>query len=499
MILSHLSMNDSYKKIFILLLVIFVVLTCTYIFPQDDALRHVGLAFGNFTSWGNVYPFSIFEEFKDYDPWFGYDLTLRIIADTANHLPISTLTLKFLMTKALPLLFLSVFLYLVMVRSGLFEEIKDRDTFTLVLIILIVFLVFPLKRIMIARPFAFGTFFLIYSVGKKGFARGGLSSLALTFFYPYLSWFYIVPVAVAHLIKGDKKFAMGAVSIIILFLLMQPPSFWGFQIALFKSDIVRNAIDSKIGEFNFTLKSTPFYFCLVGFFALYPRFSKKAKSLNYTNILIFIYLLPSLKYVRYFIDLTLPLLFVSFGKEMLCLFLEPYQNLTSSWKRIIQSGFEKIKSITTPKSVGTGNKKAIKKAKPEKNIKPYIAIGYSLIFVLLIIVNFKQVASFKDFNAGLIPIPEKSLILTTFNLQYKTLFLRPDLRLIPSCELGFARPNVLKEYRDFFNEGLVTPLSRKTGAKYFLERGDMYINPQEGRALELVKKCGSLKLWKILD
>ena len=55
------------------------------------------------------------------------------------------------------------FFYLVLQRSGILEEIKDQDTFTVAYVILIVLLVRPFLRIMIIRPFAYGSFFLLYA------------------------------------------------------------------------------------------------------------------------------------------------------------------------------------------------------------------------------------------------------------------------------------------------------------------------------------------------
>jgi len=476
-----------------------VFLTCLLRFPSDDSLRHVGLAFGNFTSWGKVYPFSIFEEFKDYNPWFGYDLTLRLIAGALKYLPISLLTLKFLLTKSLSFLFSLVFFYLIFKRSSLLDEIKDRDNFTLVLIILVVFLVFSFGRIMIVRPFAFGTFFLIYSVGQKGIARGFLSSLVLAFFYPYLCWFYILPIAFAHFIKGDKKFALGGISFIIIFLFLQPPSFWGFQIALVKSDMVRNAIGPKIQEFHLTLKHWYFYLNLFVFLVLYPKFSKDLRSLTYLNILILIYLLPAFKYIRYFLDLTLPLLFISFGKELIQIMDEPYRKLVASWGTTVQGSFDNIKSSLRVKPVRDNHAKSSEVEGTGRSLKPYIAVSYLLVFAILIHVNIRQVSSLKEFRDGLMPVPEGSLVLASYNMQYKTLYLRPDLRVIPSCEIGFTKTSVSKEYMSYFNEGLLAPISKKTDAKFFLESGDIYVNPQDGRFLKLLKKNSSLKVWKILD
>ena len=50
----------------------------------------------------------------------------------------------------------------------------------------------------------------------------------------------------------------------------------------------------------------------------------------------------------------------------------------------------------------------------------------------------------------------------------------------------------------YFNEGLLAPISKKTGANFFLESSDIYVNPQDGRFLKPLKKNSSFKVWKIL-
>jgi hypothetical protein len=139
------------------------------------------------------------------------------------------------------------------------------------------------------------------------------------------------------------------------------------------------------------------------------------------------------------------------------------------------------------------------KPRPDRSLKPYIIVTYLIICLLMIYINSRQIDSLKVFRVGLRPIPEKSLVLTNFNLQYKILFLRPDLRLIPSCEIGFTREDISKEYINFLNEGTLSQISKKTGATYFLEQKDTYVNPMDGKFLKLLKTNGTLKLWKILD
>ena len=439
-------MQEFNKKLFILSLLIVVIGTCLYRFPPDGGLRHIGMAFGDFER---------------------------------------PLLSRFLLAKVVSLLFSMVFFYLVLQRSGILEEIKDRDTFTLAGIIIFVLLILSFLRITIIRPFAFGSFFLLYAVGQKGVVRGAVSSGVLMFFYPYLAWFYTIPAAFAHFVKGDKRFAAGAISLTLLFLYFQPPSFWGFQIALFQSDMVRNVINTKIGEFNSTFNNLPFYIYLVLFLILFPLFSREVKKLNVRNILIIIYLIPALKYIRYFLDLTLPLVFVSFGREMLKVLIEPYRKLISYWANAFSLALQRLKLPKMMKTAGSAN------------IKPYLAIGYVFVFALLLHQGYENFTTFKKFRDDLSLIPAGSLVLSDFNLQYKILYLRPDLRIIPSCEMGFPEKGIKKEYIEFMNKGKVAALARKTGAEFFLEHRHMYVDPEDGKFLRLMKKSDKLRVWKV--
>ena len=137
------------------------------------------------------------------------------------------------------------------------------------------------------------------------------------------------------------------------------------------------------------------------------------------------------------------------------------------------------------------------KRKTNINLKPYIAAAYTIVLAFFIHQNYEDFSSLKTFQTDLSVIPTGALVLTDFNLQYKTLYLRPDLHIIPSCEMGFPGEGTKKEYIDFHNEGDVMSLARKTGAKFFLEYKHMYINPQDGKFLELVKKSDELRVWKV--
>jgi hypothetical protein len=47
--------------------------------------------------------------------------------------------------------------------------------------------------------------------------KGAVSAGALIFLYPYLSWFYILPVVFCHFLIGSKKYAAGALIVLVAF------------------------------------------------------------------------------------------------------------------------------------------------------------------------------------------------------------------------------------------------------------------------------------------
>jgi hypothetical protein len=95
-------------------------------------------------------------------------------------------------------------------------------------------------------------------------------------------------------------------------------------------------------------------------------------------------------------------------------------------------------------------------------------------------------------------IPRNSIILSSFNQQYNILFVRPDLKIIPSSEVGMPSHEIRNEYIDFFKKGLFRNLASRTSASYLIEAKDMYLNPTDSRHLELIGRHDKLSIWKIL-
>jgi hypothetical protein len=216
-------------------------------------------------------------------------------------------------------------------------------------------------------------------------------------------------------------------------------------------------------------------------------FSTEARRLNVANLLIILYLVPSIKHVRYFIDLILPLLFVSFGREILLVLLSPYRELIARWKDALSRFWE-------PRRLEPGHSG---RPRTRVGLKVCLAVSYAVVAIMVIKWNHMEFSSLKRTQTALSVIPTGSLVLTHFNLQYRTLFVRPDLRLIPSCEVGFPTDGIRKEYVGFLNEGKVLPLAKNTGAQYFLENKRMYIDPKSGCFLQLAAKSHDLRVWKV--
>jgi hypothetical protein len=306
-----------------------------------------------------------------------------------------------------------------------------------------------------------------------------------------------LPVSFAHYFKGDKKFAYGAVLFLIAFLLLQPLSFWGFQIALFESDGLRSVINEKISEFYTSLSFWGFFAFIIGFLIFYPGIDEKNRKLSYQNLLLLIYLVPACKYVRYFIDIALPLLFLAFIKDLITLSEAPSRKLIEAWKNIFKQWLSEIILFFKSKIPKLNFSKISFVSRPAINLKLPIAVAFFALFALLFYGSYRQFRSIKDFADGLNPIPSHSLVLSGFNLQYKTILIRPDLKLIPSCEMGFPRNDLSKEYIDFLNLGIISPITHKTGAKYLLDNKNDYVDPGEGKKLKLIKKCDYFNLWEI--
>jgi hypothetical protein len=83
-------------------------------------------------------------------------------------------------------------------------------------------------------------------------------------------------------------------------------------------------------------------------------------------------------------------------------------------------------------------------------------------------------------------VPVGARVLTEFNTQYEMLFVRPDLSLVPSCELGVPSASVREPYIAYFARGRVCELARAVGASYYVDARGKYLDPTDTACLRVL-------------
>ena len=69
-----------------------------------------------------------------------------------------------------------------------------------------------MARVLTVRPFVIGSLYLLFALPGGGALRGVVAAGLLGVCYPYLFWVYTLPVAVAHLWRGDRRFGAGTLA-----------------------------------------------------------------------------------------------------------------------------------------------------------------------------------------------------------------------------------------------------------------------------------------------
>ncbi|MGD8860490.1 MAG: hypothetical protein PVI30_10810 [Myxococcales bacterium] len=456
--------------------------------PRDDGLRHVGLAFAETArSWGQVYPFSRFEAHADYDPWGGYDLTLRGLAGLTGALPFPRLARQFIVVELLQLLFVGTFMWLCVRRSRVAREIRDAPKLLLAIAVTSVVLIQPVLRMALIRPFAFGTFLLLYSVGKTGLLRGLVSAAVAWFMYPYLAWMYAGPVVVAHLLRGSRSFAAGAALSSAAALLLQPADFWQLVLELIVSDGVRASLDTQITEFApLTQQKLLLLAIVLAAFLLVPRLPPGARRLRVEHVMALLFVPISFKYVRYVVDVQLPLLFVAHGADLVRALRPPLERTLSAWGPLLR-----------PRSGDAAPPGPDAPARPPRGFRAALSLGYLVLALLLIGRLAAQHDRLSAQLGRLRPIPGGSRVLTAFNRQYEILYARPDLSIVPSCEIGFPADSIREAYVGYINQGRVCTLARRVGAAYYVDGRSLYLDPADTDCLELISEDDHQRVWRV--
>jgi hypothetical protein len=483
--------RTSPTKLFWLILVVVFIFPCAIHLSIDDGLRHISFAFSGGSNWADAYPFSNFSDYPEISPWFGYDMVLRGVAALLSRLPMDPLALKILLLKTLSLLFVFAALTPLVRASGIETELEDFSSILLALVCIFFFLTPVLTRAMIVRPFIFGTIFIAVSFRYKSFPTGFLSAAALIFLYPYLSWFYVLPVAAAHVLSGSRKFATGVLTAIGIFFALQPSSFWKFQIAIFSGGKIRNLLGVEISELAFAMESAFEVFTVAAAFLLYPMARRLVPSAGYGLALLCIYLVPTILYKRTFFDIFLPVSFMLYARPLLVYLKSLRPAVNESWRQFVEETKGRFAAHVRFRAKQSHESSGL-------NIRPVLIVLFACLIFIVGHINLKQARSAADDESRLASIPKNATVLTSFNQQYRIHFVRPDLKTIPSCDISWPSPSIFNEYRDFIKNGRFIELASLTSASHIVGAGDIHLDPAEGRYLETVVNNDTLKVWKIL-
>ncbi len=485
------------QRLFWLFFLIILLSICLLSFPKGDGLRHVGIAFSGEFSWKDVYPFSYFSEYASYSPWYGYDLILNKIFAILQYIPIQSSTLKFIFIKIFSFFLVTSIFCLIIYKSELIKEIISFQTFLLSSGIVLILLTPFFLRSIIIRPFVFGTIFLILSFGASGYLMGLFYAFFLIFLYPYLSWFYILPVAFCHFFLGNRNFAYALLMAIVFFFMLQESSFWRLQTGVFLSASIREQMGINISELSQAYRSFYCMFILTSIVIFYPFFHSNKYEIKYGDLLLASYLLPAIMYIRTFFDILSPLLFIVYSKSIMAGLSSIIPKILDSWK-IFVFEVKILLSEKTPIFIQEFLKKISRASSSKISLKPFILLLYGILFLFVIKINMDQLKSVNNNEKLFSPIPKNSIVLSSFNQQYNILFVRPDLKIIPSSEIGMPSPIIRNEYINFFKMGIFRNLASNTSASYLIEAKDIYLNPSNSRYLELVGKNNELSIWKIV-
>ena len=460
--------------------VVVAVFLALFTVQGDDGLRHIGLAFGTPRPWGAVYPFSYFQVYSGYDLWRGYDLSLRALARVLGLLPVPLAVQRMMALKLVSGALAGMLLWLCVRRARIAEALRTPASLLLGLAMTAAWLAEPVLRQLMARPFAFGTLLLVFAVGQRGAVRGFLACALTIFLYPHLAWLYTGAVGVAHLVRGDRRFAAGSLLATALSFVLQPPAFWGMFGALLHADRVRAQLPN-IGELTSLWDNGAQLVMSLGVLIVLLPQVREPRRLGVEQVLMLAFVPAAIKYVRYFVDVELTLAFVAYGADALRALERAAARLLGDWRRLLGSH-------EVPASPAPGRSRLL---------RPLLVLGYAAVAVLLALDCVRQYHQLGRAGALLAGVPAGTLILTGFNDQYDILYNRPDLSVVPSCEIGLVRDDIESAYVDFFKRGRVCHLAKTISASYLLDSRGNYLDPTDTACLHLVRDDGLLRLWEI--
>jgi len=300
-VISSLTKKESVSTYLLYGIVLLLAGTLIYAirpYPVDDFLRHIRyIDYKPLGGYAFMFPYSYFETFR-FNPWYGFDLIAGIVKNAVG--PDRTVI-------AYEIAFTCLFIIAMLFN---FRTSRKSNLFPVTLIILFTFLSYGFYRIGLIRPAILISVFLLFGIAGRRFVSGVLLATVSAFFY-WLFWLYMVPLCAAHYIRGSRRFALGVFLGTVTSLLS-----WGiltdceyFRVVphLF-SALVSGRDNIMISENILSLGklATPVIFLSVACFVFTVKVRKKTDLV----FMLIIFTLPLSIQVRYFLDVSLPLIFI---------------------------------------------------------------------------------------------------------------------------------------------------------------------------------------------
>ena len=141
---------------------------------------------------------------------------------------------------------------------------------------------------------------------------------------------------------------------------------------------------------------------LIGFYVvmwlvLVPFLSTAVKRLRVEHILLVLFIPPSLKYIRYFVDVELCLLFVIYGGELVRVARAPLGRVAGYWRGVALSGLERWAKQETQ----SGEAATAPDSGRRRSLLPIIASLYALLLVALGVVSYGHHVELRRFHQQL--------------------------------------------------------------------------------------------------
>lgn len=180
----------------VMLLVVGTLIYAVRPYPVDDFLRHIRYVdYKPLGGYSFMFPYSYFGTFH-FDPWYGFDLLTGLVKKAVG---LDNTVISY------EIAFTCIYMIAALVN---FKTAKKSSLFSVTSIILFIFMSYGFYRIGLIRPaILVGAFLLFGLIGKR--LVSGLTLAAASGFLYWLFWFYTIPLALAHYLKGSRKFALG--------------------------------------------------------------------------------------------------------------------------------------------------------------------------------------------------------------------------------------------------------------------------------------------------